>query len=169
MSDRPPRVTIRQPTPADAEALAALVRALARHEGKTAAAHVTSAAISAWLFGAEPAFEALLAELDGRSVGYLAFYHGFSLFRGERVLLVENLYVEEGARGHGVGRYLLAAVAAEAGRRGLGRLEINVRNDSRATRAFYEHLGIAAAGEGVYRVEDEALAAIAAGSLEPAP
>jgi len=163
------RIAVRPAAPADVEALVALVRGLAYHEGKAAAAHVTPAALSAWMFGADPAFEALLAALDGRPVGYLAFYQGFSLFRGERVLLVENLYVEEDARGYGVGRRLLAAAAAEAGRRGLGRLEINVRSTSRAARAFYERLGITAAGESVYRAEDEALAAIAAGSSEPAP
>ncbi|HEY5597173.1 MAG TPA: GNAT family N-acetyltransferase [Kiloniellales bacterium] len=166
MSVDPLPVSIRRVTSADVQALAELVAALARHEGKDTTARVTAATVAGWLFGPEPVCEALLAELDGRPAGYVAYYLGFSLFRGGAVLLVENLYVADAARGYGLGRRLIAAAAAEARRRGIGRIEIHVRGDSQSARAFYEHLGIAETGEFVYRIEDEALAAIAAGDGE---
>ena len=157
-------VRIRRAIPADADALAALVRDLARHEGKgDTAGHITGAAVTGWLFGPAPMCEALVAELDGRPVGYVAYYDSFSLFLGGTVLLVENLFVLDAARRHRVGRRLMAAAAAEARRRGIGRMEIHVRGDSRPARAFYERLGIADTGECVYRAEEAALAAMAAG------
>ena len=78
------------------------------------------------------------------------------------VVIVENLFVHDWARRLGVGRRLMAAAAAEARRRGVTRLEMNVCDDSLETRAFYERLGVRPAGEVVYRVEDDALAALAA-------
>jgi GNAT superfamily N-acetyltransferase len=163
-------VQIRPAKPADAEALAALVRDLASHEGKGATtAHITGAAVTGWLFGPKPTCEALVAELDGRPVGYVAFYASFSLFLGGAVLLVENLFVMDTARGYRLGRRLMAAAAAEARRRGIGRIEIHVRGDSQPARAFYERLGIVDTGECVYRAEDAAMAALAAGEGERVP
>lgn len=152
---------IRLAGPADTAALAELVRALMRFEGKHEAEHVTPATVAGWMEGPEPHIEALLAESAGAAVGYLAFYRAFSLFKGGPVLLVENLYVAEPARGRGVGRRLLAAAADEARRRGFGRIELHVRSDNAETRAFYERVGFSAPGETVYRIEDAALARLA--------
>lgn len=162
MRESPRPVRIRPATPDDAPGLAALARALVRAEGKGEAAHLTAEAVARWLSGPRPAFEALIAEAGGRPLGYLAYYHVFSLFKGGPVLLVENLFVARGARRRGIGRRLVLAAAGEARRRGLARIELNVRTSARSARRFYEGLGVRPAGETVYRIEDEALAALAA-------
>lgn len=160
----PTRVTIRPAVVADAPALAALAVAFLRHEGRLETGHLTPGTMAEWLRGPRPAFEALLAEVAGQARGYLAFYQAFSLFRGHPVFLVENLYVDAAARGQGIGRHLMVAAAAEARRRALGRIELNVRAHGQGAIRFYEGLGARAAGEAVYRIEDEALAALAAGA-----
>jgi ribosomal protein S18 acetylase RimI-like enzyme len=152
---------VRPAGPADAADLAGLVRGLLRFEGYGKLEHVTPEAVASWIAGPAPAIEVLLAELAGSAVGYLAFYRAFSLFRGGPVLLVENLYVDETARGRGVGRHLLAAAAAEAARRGYGRIELHVRADNPDSRAFYRRLGFFEPGEAVCRIEDAALARLA--------
>jgi GNAT superfamily N-acetyltransferase len=104
----------------------------------------------------------LLAEdVDGRALGYLAFYRAFSLFRPGPVMLVENVYVAPPARGSGVGKHLLAAAARTALERGWGRLELNVADDNAGAVAAYVALGFIAPGESVRRVEDDGLRALA--------
>lgn len=155
------RIAIRHAGPQDAEALATLVRELAAHEGKAELDHVTGEAVAAWAFGPEPAFKALIAMADGEPAGYLAYYPVFSFFKGGRVLLVENLYVADSARGLGLGRRLMAAAAKEAVAHGYARMELNVRAASPEARAFYQRCGMSAPGEIVYRIEDEALRRLA--------
>lgn len=154
-------LVVRPAGPDDAEALAPLVRALARFDGKDDVSHLTPARVADWLSGPAPAFDAVIALADGRALGYAAFYRAFSLYKGSPVMLLENLYVSEAARKRGVGRQLVAAVAAEARRRGYPRMELHVTVSNRPTRAFYERIGLVAPGEAVYRIEDRALAQLA--------
>jgi len=155
------QVTIRHARPEDCAALAALVRELAAHEGKQALDHVTAETIADWAFGPEPSFRALIAFAGGKPAGYLAYYPAFSLFKGGRVLLVENLYISETARGCGLGRRLVAAAAREAVAQGYARMELNVRDSSAEAKAFYERCGFEPPGETVYRIDDEALRRLA--------
>lgn len=69
-------------------------------------------------------------------VGYAALAQ-----RGDRVRIRE-LWVDPGARGVGVGRALLAAVAAEARRRGASVLESQVLPGDRAAKNFFEAEGM---------------------------
>nr|WP_274610970.1 GNAT family N-acetyltransferase [Rhodovibrio sodomensis] len=129
-------------------------------EGKTNAPPAPDQ-LAAWLAGDAPMVEVLLAEADGRSLGYLAFYRAFSLFRPGPVMLVENVYVVPAARGTGIGRRLLATAARIALDRGWGRLELNVAKDNASAAAAYAALGFTAPGESVRRVEDDRLQALA--------
>src|SRR5262249_3758681 len=76
--------------------------------------HVTIEAVQRDGFGPSPEFRALLAEYDGRVGGYALYHPSWSTEYGERGLYLYDLYVREGARGHGLGRALMAALAAEA-------------------------------------------------------
>jgi ribosomal protein S18 acetylase RimI-like enzyme len=151
---------VRFATPEDAPALARMIAALRRHEGK-AGPDPEAAQVAAWLDPADPMVEVLLAEWDGTAHGYLAFYRAFSLFKPGPTLLVENVYVDAAARGQGLGRALLAAAARVAVARGWLRLELNVAHDNIGAIAAYRRLGFAEPGEGVRRIEDAALQALA--------
>lgn len=154
---------VRPALPEDAATLATMIQALARYEGKAVVDHITPNAVMDWAFGPEPAFHALIAEAEGQALGYIAWYPVFSPFKGGRVILVENLWVEDAARGRGAGRTLLRSLAQEAIRRGIARIELNVREDNEPTRRFYAGLGFIRPGEEVCRVEDAALARLAEG------
>ena len=154
-------LVIRPAGPADAEALAPLVRALALFDGKGDVSHLTAATVADWLSDPDPVFDAVIALAEAEALGYAAFYRAFSLYKGSPVMLLENLYVTEAARKRGVGRKLVAAVAAEAQRRGYQRMELHVTMTNYPTRAFYDRIGLQAPGEAVYRIEDAALAQLA--------
>ena len=73
-----------------------------------------------------------------------------------------DLFVREGARGLGLGRRLLAAVAAIALQRGCRRLDLAVL-DWNPARKLYEHLGFTQQSQWVpYRLSDDDIARLAA-------
>ena len=75
------------------------------------------------LFGERPAAEALIAESGGEVAGYALFFPTFSTFLAIQGVWLEDLFVRPDHRRAGVGRALLAAVAARARERGGERLE----------------------------------------------
>jgi GNAT superfamily N-acetyltransferase len=76
-------------------------------------------------------------------------------------LFLEDLFVAERARRHGVGRALLADLARTVVARGWGRLNLNVLTWNPA-RAFYHALGFEHMEEWApYRVDGEALRRLA--------
>src|SRR6185312_3431579 len=91
-------------------------------------------------FGLTPHFEALIAELDGEPAGMALFHPRFSTWLGTPTVYLEDLYVAEAARRHGVGRRLLARLAAITLERGWGRIDFAVL-DWNPARGFYRKLG----------------------------
>jgi GNAT superfamily N-acetyltransferase len=98
------------------------------------------------LFGARPDAEVIIAELDGEPVGFALFFHNYSTFLARRGLYLEDLFVKPVARGRGVGRALLARLAALAVERECGRLEWSVLDWNEDAIRFYRSVG--AVGDG---------------------
>jgi len=57
---------------------------------------------------------------------------------------LEDLYVEDAARGHGVGRALVVAAVERARARGARRIELDTNEDNAPAIALYESLGFSA-------------------------
>jgi ribosomal protein S18 acetylase RimI-like enzyme len=123
----------------DAARLVELVDALNASEQSRRGAFTLESALEDG-FGASPAFEVLLAELGGRVAGYVLWHASYSTEWAQRGIYVEDLYVEPEARRAGVGRALLAALAAEAKRRELRFVWWCSRPGNKAANAFYETL-----------------------------
>ncbi len=90
-----------------------------------------------------PRFTTLLAELAGRVVGYAIFFEAYSTFLAQPTLYLEDLFVLPDARGRGIGSALFKTCAAEARRRGCGRMEWQVLAWNDLAIGFYESLGAA--------------------------
>jgi GNAT superfamily N-acetyltransferase len=115
------------------------------------------------IFGPRPYCEVLLAEDGGTVVGFALFFHNFSTWEGRRGIYLEDLFVRDRARGLGVGRRLMAALARLALERGCRRLDLWVLHWNPARR-FYEELGLRHMDDWLpYRAEGEALARLARG------
>lgn len=132
---------IRPAEPADVGPMLALMRELAEFEKLTHLFVATEQSLSDALFGARPAAEALVAELDGRLVGYALFFHNFSTFLSRRGLYLEDLYVQPALRGTGLGTTLLRRVAALAVERRCGRFEWSVLDWNQRAIDFYTKMG----------------------------
>ena len=164
----PPALRIAPARPADVPLVLAFIRELAEYERLADAAVATEAQLHEALFGARPAAEVLIAALDGEAVGFALFFHNFSTFLGRRGLYLEDLFVRPAARGRGVGRALLAALARLAAERGCGRLEWSVLDWNAPAIDFYRSLGAEPMSEWTtFRVTGPALDALAAAGQRP--
>ena len=137
---------LRSATRDDVPVIAELIRGLARFEKLEQEVVMTEELLAAGLFGERPYAEVVLAEDDGRPVGFALFFHNFSTFLGRPGIYLEDLFVIPELRGRGIGRMLLAHLARLAVERGCGRLEWAVLDWNRDAIQFYERLG-AAGGE----------------------
>jgi GNAT superfamily N-acetyltransferase len=132
---------LRPATPADVPALLGLIHALAVYEKLEHMAVGTEEALAQALFGERPACEAIIAERGGRPVGFALFFTTFSTFLCKPGIYLEDLFVEPEHRGAGIGKALLARLAALAVERGCGRFEWRVLDWNAPSIAFYEALG----------------------------
>ena len=151
---------IREARPADAAILAEMANDLNDHVG-VHSRPFTPERIRADGFGPHAAFTPLVAELDGAVVGYAFFSPGYNTDIAARSMWLHDLFVAPAARGRGVGRALMAAVAAEALRGGSVLLEWGVHAANLGALEFYRRLGAAGAEVRIMGVDGERLRALA--------
>jgi GNAT superfamily N-acetyltransferase len=156
------RITIRSAEPEDCGLLLRLIRELALFERAPQAVVATEQDLRRFGFGQQRQFEAILAFLDGEPAGCALFHPRFSTWLGRPGLYLEDLYVVERARGQGVGRRLMARLAAIAVERGWGRIDFQVLHWNPA-RQFYRRLGMTHLEDWLrYGADREALVRLAA-------
>jgi len=133
--------TIRAATRGDVPEVLRLIGALAEYEKLSDMLVGTEAMLAEQMFGQRPAAECLIAERGGRAVGFALFFTTFSTFLCEPGLYLEDLFVEPGARGVGMGKALLQRLAELAVERDCGRFEWRVLDWNEPSIRFYESLG----------------------------
>jgi GNAT superfamily N-acetyltransferase len=131
-------IAIRRATPCDTAAVAEMVREIAAHEDQSAHVHVDEARWRALL--ARPEVIVLLAERNGEPVGYVSAVRQLHLWTGGDVLNLDDLYVRSGHRDAGVGRRLMAALAAVADPEQL-LIRWGMEVDNADAQRFYRKLG----------------------------
>ncbi len=138
------------------------IRDLAKYERLEHEVIATEASLRESLFGSRPCAEVVFGCLHGEPAGFALFFPNFSTFLGRPGLYLEDLYVRPEARGHGVGRRLLAWLAATAVSRGCGRLEWAVLDWNEPSIRFYRNLGAVPMSDWTtYRVTGPALMQLA--------
>ncbi len=155
-------ISIRPATSNDVPAVAFLIRALSQFEKLEHEVTMTEDRLRATMFGPRPYAEALLAEEDGKPVGFALFFHNYSTFLAQPGLYLEDLYVPESHRGKGIGKSLLVQLAKIAVERNCGRLEWAVLDWNVDAIGFYEKLGAKPNSEWtVYRLTGDSLIRLA--------
>ncbi|HOE48905.1 MAG TPA: GNAT family N-acetyltransferase [Polyangiaceae bacterium] len=161
-------ITIRPATPDDVEFILQLIRDLATFEKAPDAVKATVEDLLRDGFGPHPRFESLIAQLDDRPAGFALYFYNYSTWEGTTGIHLEDIFVLPWARGHGVGRALIGAVAMRAKERRCPRLDLSVLHWNPA-REVYRKLGFVPLSERVsYRLEGEALSQLAARTAEGA-
>ena len=154
--------SIRFAVPEDLPAILGFIRGLAAYEKLEDQVVATEVLLREWIFEKKKA-EVLLAEADGKAVGFALFFHNFSTFLGRAGIYLEDLYVPQEQRGKGYGKALLRRLAQITVERGCGRLEWSCLDWNRPSIDFYLSLGARPMADWtVYRMAGETLAAFGA-------
>lgn len=127
--------------PRDAADVVALLDAYARDP--MGGGEPLSDAVKARLTGdlaANPQAFSLLARLDGEAVGLASCFMGYSTFAAAPLVNIHDLAVLPETRGKGIGKALLAAIEAEALKRGACKVTLEVLSGNPA-RHLYEACG----------------------------
>ncbi len=154
-------VVIRRAERADAQALLALIAALADFERLPPPDAAAQARLIEDGFGdAPPRYEAWLAECEGQTVGYAFLIQTYSTFLALPTLYLEDLFVREDWRGRGIGTALLRHCVGLAHARGCGRMEWTCLDWNTRAQAVYEKMGAQRMSEWfLYRLTRDAMAA----------
>jgi GNAT superfamily N-acetyltransferase len=133
--------TIRAAVPGDVPLILEFIRALAAFEREPDAVTATEADLLRDGFGPEPYYHCLIAEYDGRPAGFAFYFFNYSTWTGRPGLYLEDLFVNPEFRGLGIGKALLARVAAIAQEKGCPRLQWEVLDWNTPAVDFYAALG----------------------------
>lgn len=131
---------VRRAEPADVPAMLGLIRELASYERALDEVRTTEADLTAALFGPAPAVFAHVATADATVVGLALWFRSFSTWLGRHGVYLEDLFVAPAARGRGLGRALLQALARECVENGYGRLEWSALDWNSPAHGFYRSL-----------------------------
>jgi len=156
-------VIVRPATPADVPAILRLIRALATYEREPDAVRATEASLNETLFAPGHQVWAHVLDLDGAVAGITVWFMNYSTWTGRPGLYLEDLFVEERARGIGAGRLLFRALAREALARGCARIDWAVLDWNEPAMDFYSAVGgRRQSGWQPWRIDGPALLALAA-------
>lgn len=132
---------IREARPEDTGDVLRLIKALAAYEREPDAVEATEDSLAAALFGPHPLVHAHVAEEDGRVVGMAVWFLSFSTWTGRHTLYLEDIFVEPGMRGRGLGRDLLRRLATRAVELGCARMDWAVLDWNEPAMGFYRSVG----------------------------
>lgn len=134
-------VRIREATKQDASLILSFIRKKAVFDGVPDWVEATEEKLADELFGPKPVAFVLFAEIEGKAVGFAIYFLTFSSFLARPGIWLDDLYVDESARGRGAGKALLAHLAKIAEERGYGRVEWVTAADNAKGLAFYRRNG----------------------------
>jgi ribosomal protein S18 acetylase RimI-like enzyme len=135
---------VRAATPADAKAVAALYTEFAAYLRSLDGGDEYYFDERAYLrdgFGADPAFQGIVAEADGEIAGYLLWHLGYDSDLARRILRIADLFVRPASRRAGIGRALMDEAERVCRAHGGVELVWEVFEPNELARAFYRSVG----------------------------
>jgi len=126
---------------ADTTAIFELIKALAEYEKLSHAVIGSVEALQEHLFGSHPYIEAIVAESEGKAVGFALYFYNYSTFLTKPGIYLEDLFVLPEYRRQGIGKAIFQYLAQLAVERDCGRLEWSVLDWNEPAIAFYRQMG----------------------------
>ena len=81
---------------------------------------------------------AFISRVEGKAVGFTLLYPTFSTVSLSSIWLLNDLYVDESARGQGIATELMEVAESEAKKAGATRVFLRTANDNLPAQALYE-------------------------------
>ena len=107
----------------DVPLILSFIKELAEYEKLLNEVVATEEVLKETLFGDRSYAEVIVGYLNNKPISFVLYFHNFSTFLGRPGIYLEDLFVKPEVRGKGVGKKMLAYLAALAKRRKCGRLE----------------------------------------------
>jgi GNAT superfamily N-acetyltransferase len=134
-------VTIKKVAADNFEDFLGLVAALAHYEKLSPPDIAAKKRLKRDCLGVNPKFHAYIWEIGGRAVGYIAYFFNYSTFLALPTLYIEDIFVLQEYRRHGVGKAMFDFLKETAKREGCGRIEFTVLNWNTSAQQFYKKNG----------------------------
>ena len=134
-------LNIRPASRADVALILQFIRELAEYERAPGEVRATEADLLRDGFGATPKYRAVIAEWEREAAGFAFFFNNYSTWRGHPGLYLEDLFVRPQFRGKGIGKALLAHLAAIAQQENCYGLRWDVLDWNQPAIDFYKKLG----------------------------
>jgi phosphinothricin acetyltransferase len=144
---------VRPASPADAEAIARIYNQGIEDRVATLETELrTSEERRRWLAGRSPRHPVIVAESEGRTVGWGSL-NAFNPREAYRFVADFSIYVERAWRGQGVGRVMLARLIELAREHGFHKMVLSAFPTNQGGMALYEKLGFRTVG--VYKEQGQ--------------
>ncbi len=151
-------IEIRRAVAADCALILQFIIALADYEKLLDQVVATEARLQETLFGENAVAEVLIAEWQQQAGGFALFFPNYSTFLARPGIYLEDLFVFPEFRGRGLGKALLARLAALTMERKGGRLDWSVLDWNQPSIDFYLSIGARPLDEWTqFRLQGEAL------------
>jgi len=151
-------VIVRPATREDVPTLVALVRDLAAYEREPDAVEVDEVLLADALFAEAPVVFANVADDGTEVLGMTIYFLNYSTWTGRVGIFLEDFYVRPEARGRGVGKLLMGALADQARAQGYARIDWSVLDWNDTALGFYRSIGARPmTGWTGYRLDGDAL------------
>ena len=155
-------LTIRHAGPSDAATIYDFIVKLAIYEREPDAVTYAPTRLVEQMRQKPPPFSCLIAESGGEALGFALYFFTYSTWEGQATLYLEDFFVDDSSRGHGVGYALFRRLASIALERQCRRMDWAVLRWNQLAIDFYERLGATEEDEFVgYRLRGEALRRLA--------
>ncbi|KAB2851662.1 MAG: GNAT family N-acetyltransferase [Ignavibacterium sp.] len=125
----------------DTPIIFSLIKQLAEYEKLSDKVITTEEKIKQSIFGNDQFIEVLIAEFEGKAVGYALFFKNYSTFLGKAGIYLEDLFILPDYRGKGIGKSLLKKIISIAKQRDYGRVEWSVLDWNVSAIEIYKKIG----------------------------
>ena len=160
----PDPIEIRTAVAADCPLILQFIIALAEYEKLLDQVVATESRLRETLFGENAVAEVLIAEWQQQAAGFALFFPNYSTFLARPGIYLEDLFVFPEFRGHGLGKALLAKLAAITVERRGRRLDWSVLDWNQPSIDFYRSIGALSLDDWTqFRLQGEALQELARG------
>ena len=154
----------REANKADTDLILQFIKELAEYEKMSHEVVATKEDIENSLFGDEPKAFCMIAEVKKQPAGFALCFYNYSTFQGKPGIYIEDLYVREEFRGHGIGKGFFKALAQKAVNENCGRIQWWVLDWNEPSINFYKKLNAAPMDEWtVFRLSETEIKELAEG------
>lgn len=146
----------------DTQLILQFIKELAEYEKLAHEVVATETDIQETLFGDSPKAFCMLAEVGGQPAGFALCFYNYSTFQGKPGIYIEDLYVREEYRGHGIGKGFFKILAQKAVNENCGRIQWWVLDWNEPSINFYKKMKAAPMDEWtVFRLSENEIKELA--------